>query len=298
MENQEIQTVQSGIAIRFTDTGIAEMREQRVQFENFVKDQLKDKTDFGILPGTKTPSLWKPGAEKLASLFQLGSRIVSSSKEIDIAKNWAMFTYCVELFHIPSGKPVSQCEAISNSQELKYREKKKWKNGQQDGTEPQLVGDLLNTLAKMCQKRAYVGAVIVATKASDFFNHDLSEDEEEFYANNPNYHAEQSKAQEQQRQAVHNENNKPAPQSKATEGSFDNFAGGGFKTPPKDTVLDPEEASKKASLREVAAERARLQWTPDVMGKYITENFGKLPNLLGADELATLVIALKRTAKK
>src|SRR5207253_1530601 len=37
------------------------------------------------------------------------------------------------------------------------------------------AGEILNTLQKMAQKRAYVGAVIIAVGASDFFTHDIED---------------------------------------------------------------------------------------------------------------------------
>jgi hypothetical protein len=72
MENSETTPPNNTLAIRFSDNAVDEMRQQRKQFELFVKSQLHDKVDFGVLPGTDKPALWKSGAEKLANLFQLG----------------------------------------------------------------------------------------------------------------------------------------------------------------------------------------------------------------------------------
>jgi hypothetical protein len=73
-----------------------------------------------------------------------------------------MFTYRIELFHLPSGVSVAQCEASANSSESKHQKKR--------------ALDILNTLQKMAQKRAFVGAVIMATGASDFFSQDLEDE--------------------------------------------------------------------------------------------------------------------------
>ncbi len=135
---------------------------QRRILRDFVRAELKDGIDFGQIPGTPSPVLFQPGAQKLAGLFKLGSRIVGSSQEIDREHEFAIFTYRIELFHLPSGVAVAQCEASANSSESKHQRKK--------------ALDILNTLQKIAQKRAFVGAVIMATGASDFFSQDLEDE--------------------------------------------------------------------------------------------------------------------------
>lgn len=305
MEDQTA-LVPMGASVRITEVALKEMQEQRTMFQSFVKSQLKDQVDFGVLPGTEKPSLWKPGAEKIANIFQLGSRIVKSDRVIEIGadKNFAMFAITIEIYHLASGKAIAQCEGICNSQEKKYRERSvyEWSPKERKKVfvrmEATPVGDIMNTLNKMAQKRAFVGAVIIATKASDFFNHDLAEDDEEFFENNPDFHANQQKVQDAEKNRIQEKKNAPAPQAKATEGSFDQFAGGGFKIPPKEPVLDPTEAIKKQYLKEVGLERVRLQWMPAKMAAYIKENFQKEPDTLSNDDLEILVKALKKTEKK
>jgi hypothetical protein len=151
----------SPLGSNFSDNSVAALQTQRGQLKEFVAKCLVKDVDYGLIPGTFKDSLFKPGAEKIANLFKLGSRIVHSEKEINLEKNWAMFTHKVELFHIPTGAVVSQCEGSSNSQEKKNRSKP--------------IADQLNPLSKMAQKRAYVGAVIIATGASDFFTQDVED---------------------------------------------------------------------------------------------------------------------------
>src|SRR5205823_3195917 len=67
----------------------------------------------------------------------------------------------VEVFHIPSGKSISQCQGSANTLEKKQ--------GNKD------FGFLINSLGKIAQKRAFVGAVISATGASDFFTQDMED---------------------------------------------------------------------------------------------------------------------------
>lgn len=194
--SNEVMVLESSLAVKFTDKAIADLKEQKSQLVKFVGAQLRKDVDYGIIHGVKSPSLYKPGAEKLANLFQLGSRIVKTERQIDIEKNFAMIAHTVEVFHIPTGKVISQCEGITNSQEKKWKERQEYEwvgtypNGKKvpkGPPSPTPVGDLLNTLGKMALKRAYVGAVIMAVGASDFFTQDV-EDMPEFQ-HPPNPHS-------------------------------------------------------------------------------------------------------------
>ncbi len=187
--NNEVMVLESNLSVRFTDTAIEALSEQKKQLVKFVNSQMRKDVDFGVIPGVKNPSLFKPGAEKLANLFQLGSRIIKTDRQIDIKENFAMIAHTVEVFHLPTGKVISQCEGITNSQEKKWRDKAVYKNGQKVGVEPQAIGDLLNTLGKMALKRAYVGAVIMAVGASDFFTQDVEDMPPENFAKPVNQYA-------------------------------------------------------------------------------------------------------------
>lgn len=151
----------TSVPIVINDSAVAELVYQRTELNKFIKACLVESVDFGIIPGSKNPSLYKPGAEKLAKLFKLGSKIADCSKEIDIPNGWAMFSYTIEIFHIPTGTSIAQCEGSANNKEKKYISRN--------------VTDMLNTLQKMAQKRAYVGAIIIATGASDFFTQDIED---------------------------------------------------------------------------------------------------------------------------
>ena len=83
---------------------------------------------------------------------------------------------------------IATCEGSCNSHEKKYKERRVYEKVQMSrkdgstydkrverGVESTPVTDVLNTLQKMAQKRAYVGAVILATGASDFFNQDIDD---------------------------------------------------------------------------------------------------------------------------
>ena len=131
--------------------------------------------DYGLVPGVKKKMLFKPGAEKLMRLFGLGVRYRPTENMLQVEENFALYSYVAEVYHLKSGTVISECEGVANSHEKKYKEKAQYSNGQKVGLVPIPVCDILNTLKKMAQKRAMVGAVITATGASDYFSQDPDE---------------------------------------------------------------------------------------------------------------------------
>lgn len=152
---------------------------QRQMLKNFVQKELRIDVDYGIIPGTEKPSLYKPGAEKLKMLFGLGARAILVSKDLDRKENYLAYEYRVEAYHLKTDRVIADCTGVCNSQEKKYatRNTYKWENRKKikTGTEPTPVSDVQNTISKMAQKRAFVGAIILATGASDFFTQDMED---------------------------------------------------------------------------------------------------------------------------
>lgn len=147
--------------------------------KEFVSSQLVEgiDRDYAIIPGTgKKKSLLKPGAEKLMRLFGLGVRFEQTIDNFDKEENFAMFAYKCEAYHLKTGTVIASCEGTTSSWEKKYKTKKVYNDdGQVVGEESVLVSDIINTLKKMAQKRAMVGAIIIATGASDYFTQDEDE---------------------------------------------------------------------------------------------------------------------------
>lgn len=149
---------------------------------------------YGIVPGTKKPSLLKPGAEKLAMTFRLGSVFeeLQGSTESD---SFICYKINCQLFYIPTGNVVGNGRGVCNSKEKKYRTRMVYLNkataeekviGREEertgdkGTYkvlivPQDPWDVQNTIYKMACKRAMVAAVINATGASDIFTQDVED---------------------------------------------------------------------------------------------------------------------------
>lgn len=158
-----------------TREDVEALKRQRELLREFVGSQLREgiDNDFAVIPGTNKKSLLKPGAEKLARLFGLGVRVRLVDKEIDRHQNFAMFNYAADIYLLRNPSVViATCEASCNSQEKKYRERTVYEKGAKKKEETPIF-DILNTLQKMCQKRAIVGGIILAVGGSDFFTQDL-----------------------------------------------------------------------------------------------------------------------------
>jgi hypothetical protein len=125
----------------------------------FVQTQMVAGIDYGVIPGTKKPTLLKPGSEKLCRLFSLRPSYELIHFVTDFDK--PLFHYHYRCTLVRQGEMVGQGDGSCNSKENKY-EKQKYK-----------IYDLTNTICKMAQKRALVAAVLSSCGASEFFTQDL-----------------------------------------------------------------------------------------------------------------------------
>jgi hypothetical protein len=160
---------------------------------------MKQNVHYGIIPGCKEPSLFKPGAEKIMATFRL-----SADPEVIDISDADQIRYRVKLRLISSGgvfvgAGIGECS--SNEEKYKWRKaickeefdeapvdrkREKWSKGfqnkpnykqQQIRTEP---ADLANTILKMAKKRALIDAVLTCTAASDCFTQDIEDLPEEY----------------------------------------------------------------------------------------------------------------------
>ena len=123
-------------------------------------------TDYARIPGTPLPSLLKPGAERLAQLFGLTHTMSAPMVETDEdGRPHRVTIRCDVTRH---GETVASCWGSADYDESRY-------------TSP---GDERhrpyrapwNTLLKMADKRAFVGAVLKATASSGLFTQDLEDE--------------------------------------------------------------------------------------------------------------------------
>jgi hypothetical protein len=91
------------------------------ELQKFVKFYLQEGEDFGIIPGTPKPTLYKSGADKLCDIYALSDSYRVTNRTEDWDKN--LFDYEVEcqIKSKRTGKLVSSGLGSCNSYEGKYR---------------------------------------------------------------------------------------------------------------------------------------------------------------------------------
>lgn len=198
MENKTDKIATTGNYLEMMPTDMA--KDWYNKFVQFSKDILKKDIDFGVIKGVSNkPSLFKPGAEKLKFVYGLGAEFEIVEKNEDADKYFIDYTYkCI--IRSKDGQLLATCDGNVNSYETKYRylwkarpkpaddkmeemktegigrfrkvnERWQW----QERTQNKDIYSLKNTIIKMAQKRAFVGAMLLATGASEFFTQDLED---------------------------------------------------------------------------------------------------------------------------
>ena len=150
--------------------------------------------DYGKIPGTPKPTLFKPGAEKLCALFKIAPDYIS--EDLSTPDCVRIRVKCIGTSHttgVVLGSGVGEC----STDETKYkwrkpvcqqefdetpddRKRSKWLSGKggkayrvtQVRTEP---ADLANTVLKMAAKRAHIAMVLNVTGATAVFTQDVED---------------------------------------------------------------------------------------------------------------------------
>lgn len=166
---------------------------QRVNtIQEVMQAVMKKDVHYGIIPGCKKPSLYKPGSEVLLATFQIATSI-----QVEDCSTDDCIRYRVRVIgtHAPSGVVVGEGigECSSNEEKYKWRKaydeewnatpetRRRVKHGKykdrQVRTEP---ADVANTILKMAKKRAQIDMTLTATGASDCFEQDVEDLPEEY----------------------------------------------------------------------------------------------------------------------
>lgn len=184
--------------------------------QEVMEKTMKEGEHFGAaFEGAKKPSLLKPGAEKISTVFRLAPKYEITKS--DLPNGHREYELVCSLVHIPTGQFVGQGVGSCSSLESKYRFRdssrkcpkcgketiikgkveygggwlcfakkggcgEKWDEGD-PVIEDQEVGriehdnpaDYFNTILKMGKKRAHVDAILTATATSDIFTQDLED---------------------------------------------------------------------------------------------------------------------------
>lgn len=92
---------------------------QRLQVITEAMDnEMKVGTDYGVIPGTDKPALFKPGAEKLSVLFELDIQ-VRNVKAWGPGEHLTVESQAI-VYHVPSGARLGSGEGLCSTREKKY----------------------------------------------------------------------------------------------------------------------------------------------------------------------------------
>lgn len=165
---------------------------------------MKKDVHYGVIPGTKKPTLYKAGSEQILNMFQIA--IEPIVEDLSTEDECRIRVIC-RLTSIPSGRYLGSGVGEASSSEQKYMWRKivskaewewyqknkpestrirffsYWDNGRrQEGEEQQVrahVPDIRNTILKMAKKRAQMDGTLTVTGCSDCFDQDLEDLPEE-----------------------------------------------------------------------------------------------------------------------
>lgn len=169
---------------------VPQLKAQIQLIQQAMRGVMKKDTHYGIIPGTQKPSLWKPGAEVLCTLF----RIAVDPEVVDLSANGEI-RYQVrargvhQLSGTILGTGIGECSSAEDKyawraavSEMEFdatlEDRRRFKFYKGGGTAQQVrtnPADVANTVLKMAKKRAQIDMVLTATAASDIFTQDLED---------------------------------------------------------------------------------------------------------------------------
>lgn len=187
----ELDTIQQAQppALHIANT-VASIKANVQMVQHLMRDLMVPDVHYGVIPGTKKPSLYQPGAEIIALAFQWATRYVNEDLSYTEVVRYRV---TCELYSRTSGEFVGTGQGEASSDEEKYRwraavskaefdatpedrrRQKFYKNGgigTQVRTEPP---DIANTVLKMAAKRSFIAATRTASGCSDMFAQDLED---------------------------------------------------------------------------------------------------------------------------
>lgn len=185
--SEEITVVNSTELIKLAnDNALVERSESFNNFKEFLRNELKDGIDYGLIPSTNKPCLFKAGGEKiqmlmgLTPIYKLLNREFVANQPIkskvynnttkkyeieETIRNYYCWEWACELWY--GGVKVAEGVGTANSEEAKWVSQ--YRNSTPDS--------LANTIMKMSKKRAFMDAIIAVSGVSDMFTQDLEDDE-------------------------------------------------------------------------------------------------------------------------
>jgi hypothetical protein len=157
--------------------------------------------DYGIVPGTKKPSLWKSGSEQILAMFQIAVEPIVEDLSTEDCYRYRVTT---RLTNARTGEFLGAGIGECSTDESKYKWRRTYIKAEFEATEPhrrrikfyqykergqwvdgqemqvrQEPADLGNTVLKMAKKRSQIDATLTVTGASSMFEQDIEDLPEE-----------------------------------------------------------------------------------------------------------------------
>lgn len=173
---------------------VAAMTDRINAIQTVTRNKMIVDVHYGVIPGTKKPTLYKAGSEMLLTMFQVGPTV----DVVDLSTpDRIKYRVIITGVHTPTGRPIGQGVGECSSSEEKYmwrnaicdeefaeaaegRRRIKWSRGQGGSTYQSkqvrtVPDDLANTVLKMAKKRAQIDMTLTALGVSDLFNQDIED---------------------------------------------------------------------------------------------------------------------------
>ena len=182
----EMEVVNSSSLIQGTTGGLTAMSTAMQEFKDFIKNELIDGIDYGVIPNAKA-CLFKSGGEKvqmfmgLTPQYKLLNRTFIPNQEKkdrvwndqtrkyeikETIRNYYAWEFSCELYH--GEVKVAEGVGMANTEEEKYVRQYTTKTA--DG--------MANTVMKIAKKRSFMDAILAVSGLSDLFTQDLDDNED------------------------------------------------------------------------------------------------------------------------
>lgn len=182
----ELEIVNSSALIQGCGNNLTTMANAMQEFKEFIKNELIDGIDYGVIPNAKA-CLFKSGGEKvqmfmgLTPQYKLLNRSFIPNQEKqdrvwneqnrkyeikETIRNYYAWEFSCELYH--GEVKVAEGVGMANTEEEKYVRQYTTKTA--DG--------MANTVMKIAKKRAFMDAILAVSGLSDMFTQDLEDSEE------------------------------------------------------------------------------------------------------------------------
>ncbi|NLL70391.1 MAG: hypothetical protein GX238_04585 [Epulopiscium sp.] len=140
---------------------LEEVQERMTILQRFIKEHMILGEDYGEIPGISKPTLLKSGAEKLCDVYGFAKKVDIVHRVEDWDKGFFHYEAKVTLINKTTDLLEAEGVGACNSMEKKYRYQDPY--------------TLVNTVLKMAKKRAFIDAVLSATRSSGIFTQDIED---------------------------------------------------------------------------------------------------------------------------